>query len=187
MTTLTRASDAPVFKRRSPLWPAIAAWAVAWLGNISVVAKVAMFLPYLAILALLCAAVALSAVAFVRGKEVAKAIGALVIVSLVAFFIWLWPTLYDGTTFVAWAPTHLIELTESEGTDAVIRHWDAWGFAGMDNDSFLIADREDRLSTQAGAVRWQQRNGGSCQVLDAKRMIPGIFIAITDGCTPSVR
>jgi hypothetical protein len=154
------------------------------LGNLNAVTKVGLFVPYLVIILGLCFTVVGAVLHLASHAKVARSLIALLLAAVVSLLIWAMPTLYDGIAFVTWLPFHAGELTKASGTDQTIAHWDAWGWGTMNNDSFLVSDRDDELSTAAGARRWEERRKTTCEVLDARRMVPGIYIAITDGCSP---
>ena len=90
--------------------------------------------------------------------------------------------LRDRVLFVGWSLIHQAELRSSASKDAIIAQWDSWGFAGIENDSYLISDRLDDTSDAASAERWRVRMGLDCSIVSAVRMGKGIYIVTTADC-----
>ena len=66
--------------------------------------------------------------------------------------------------------------------DAVIQHWDGWGFAGMENDSYLVSDPDDSITGLEAANRWVRDHDLTCDVVAAQRMRRGFYILTTYNC-----
>jgi len=74
---------------------------------------------------------------------------------------------------------HLVD--ESAATDGIITVWDSWGMAGMENDSYLVSNPSDTISSLDAASKWAQRYS-DCEVVDVKRMRHGLYILTTYNC-----
>ncbi len=60
--------------------------------------------------------------------------------------------------------------------------WDRWGFAGGENDSYLVSVPSDSLGNKATATQWAQRFQPGCEITDSERMMRGLYILTTYNC-----
>jgi hypothetical protein len=102
----------------------------------------------------------------------------------------------DQVRFLLWSQTHRQQMREAMKKDEVLQHWDSWGFAGMDNDSYLVSDNRDMLSAatvsrqsptlpqpQASvADRWGKSHRLGCDIVGVRRVQRGFYIVITYEC-----
>jgi hypothetical protein len=89
----------------------------------------------------------------------------------------------DQARFVAWYLSHR-ELADSyANADAVITDWDSWGFAGNENFSYLVAARDDSMTTPDAATAWVQRRAPDCEAAGVKQMAHGLYVVTTYNCT----
>ncbi len=88
-------------------------------------------------------------------------------------------------------------MLETKRSDGVLQHWDSWGFAGMDNDTFLVSDAGDELSAAVAprhsptlpepqadvAERWGKSHRLRCDIVWVDRVHRGFYVVTTaDGC-----
>jgi hypothetical protein len=66
--------------------------------------------------------------------------------------------------------------------DGVLQHWDGWGIAGMENDSYLVSDPDDSISGLQAANRWARDHHLACEVVAARRVWRAFFILTTYNC-----
>jgi hypothetical protein len=90
--------------------------------------------------------------------------------------------LRDPLRFLLWWQTHPGEIATWAGKDAVVQHWDAWGFAGLENDSYLVSDAGDSIADLAAADRWAQDRNLDCGIAATQRMWRGFYILTTENC-----
>jgi hypothetical protein len=88
----------------------------------------------------------------------------------------------DPIRFVIWSPFHGALLARYSSSDGIVTDWDSWGFGGMENDSYLIADHGSRLPSNDDATAWIKRHGGKCEIVDVERMWPDLYIFTTSEC-----
>ena len=99
------------------------------------------------------------------------------------------PTVYltchayrDQIVFAFWSPTHVALLHRYATRDGIISVWDGWGFAGMENDSYLIADNGKTLSSANEATEWVKRWKSPCVIVELLEIRRGLFIFTTANC-----
>lgn len=104
-------------------------------------------------------------------------------------FIALSPLLLRGTgmarnrlSFAGWALFHPATVFGEPDRDDIIRGWDSWGFGGLENDSYLVADPRDAIDTLPAAEAWRKRHGQSGEIVDTQRMAPRRYIVTTYNC-----
>jgi hypothetical protein len=88
----------------------------------------------------------------------------------------------DPIRFAFWSPFHTALLARYSSRDGIITEWDSWGFAGMENDSYLIADHGPGQPSHQDATAWIKRRGGKCEIVDVERMRPNVYIFTTTEC-----
>ncbi len=88
----------------------------------------------------------------------------------------------DGIQLAWWALGHRSELADGAVPDRIVRHWDAWGFAGLENDLYLVRDARDDSSSLAGAERWRKRLRLGCEVVATQRMRRNFYLVTTYNC-----
>lgn len=89
---------------------------------------------------------------------------------------------HDRIGFYPWAIVHPIVLRRAIGHEGVVKTWESWGFAGTENDSYLAVDDTDALGSPSGAARWRARNRFPCDVVDAERLWPKLYVVVTYEC-----
>ncbi len=93
--------------------------------------------------------------------------------------------------FLLWAPAQYRQLVEASEKNEVVMGWDSWGMAGQDTFSYLVADTEDRLGSEARAAQWTKQIGQSCGLWEQQRVWPRLYIVTTytncpyDGVEPA--
>jgi hypothetical protein len=99
------------------------------------------------------------------------------------------PTVYivgskfrDRIVFAFWSQTHVALISRYATRDGIIAPWDSWGFAGLENDSYLVADHGSALFSSHEATKWARRRGGKCDVVDVQLMRRGLYILTTYEC-----
>lgn len=123
----------------------------------------------------------------VRPTLVASAISA--VVMFASLYLAATPAtidfVHDRLGFWLWYATHGDVVRQYAKRDAIITTWDSWGFAGMENDSFLVSDPDDSIGTStASAARWTKRLKSACSdgVAGAVRLKRGVYILTTYNC-----
>ena len=134
-------------------------------------------LPLLFLLALLCSVFAL--VDPERGRAALWAPILIIIAPLLYLGI---GANRDRIGFAGWAILHSGILLEAPGRDGIVIDWASWGMAGSDNDSYLVADPDDALTTVSAAEAWRKRHHFDCEIVDTSRMWPRLFIVTTYNC-----
>ena len=114
-----------------------------------------------------------------RRRECYLAIAIIMAAPLLTYFL---TQVRDQAHFLTWAPFHIDLLRETSGKDGVITLWDGWGFAGNENDSFLVRSVEDRLTSLDAANAWAQRQGSSCEIVRTERVWRQIYVLTTYNC-----
>ena len=84
--------------------------------------------------------------------------------------------------FWFWYQTHRELAGSFSTTDGIITAWDGWGMAGMENDSYLVSNPSDTISTRDAATKWAQRYPSGCEIAGVKRMKRGLYILTTFNC-----
>ncbi len=101
---------------------------------------------------------------------------------LIGFAVPAYFVSYDLTQrvrFFIWAPTHFHELDQASRKNGVIMDWDGWGMAGMDTESYLVVDTEDRLDSKARTSQWTKQVGQTCGLWKVQRMWPRFYVVTT--------
>jgi hypothetical protein len=147
------------------------------------------------VLLLFCIAVSLGLVILLlprdqrtRSAVIALASVIVALVSIPAAMTYGGP-LRDPLAFLLWWQTNPGPMTAWAGKDGVVRHWDGWGFAGLENDSYLVSDAGDSIADLAAANRWAQNRNLDCEIVATQRMWRGFYILTTANCafqTPDV-
>jgi hypothetical protein len=88
----------------------------------------------------------------------------------------------DPIRFVFWTPLHPVLLARYSSRDGIVTEWDSWGFGGMENDAYLVADHGPAISSNDAATAWIARHGGKCEIVDVERMWPSLYILTTSEC-----
>ncbi len=88
----------------------------------------------------------------------------------------------DQVAFWIWYQTHRQLADNFSMTDGIITPWEFWGIAGMENDSYLVSNPSDTISSTDAATRWAQRYPSGCEIVDVKRMKRGLYILTTMNC-----
>jgi hypothetical protein len=82
----------------------------------------------------------------------------------------------------AWLDTHTTEIGQVADQPSVLVRWDAWGAAGMENDSYLVSDPTDRLLVPENQAEWKTQVGVTCDLVNIRRLRRGIFEIVTYEC-----
>jgi hypothetical protein len=88
------------------------------------------------------------AILFLRTKSLTRlsvAVGALTALLTIPSLLFFGRPLREQVFFQIWRLAHIEQATNPQLTNQVLEHWDSWGFASMDNDTFLASDRDDAL------------------------------------------
>ncbi len=88
----------------------------------------------------------------------------------------------DSARYAVWSTVHRRELAVARGRDGVFKHWDGWGMAGNDNDSYLASDLTDTLDRPGKAARWAKDRRLGCDIVGVRRMERGIYLLTTANC-----
>ncbi len=74
--------------------------------------------------------------------------------------------------------------TQPPGTDGLVRRpWGTRGFAGMENDAYLVFDPVGRFSAAAQGAHPDGDFGLACPIVDTQPLLPPWVILTTYGCT----
>ncbi len=92
------------------------------------------------------------------------------------------PQIKDELRFLVWSHTHDDELREFADRDAIILDWESWGWAGSENDSYLVSNPNDDLAESEATAEWLRHVGSSCEIVALKRLRRGIYIVTTYEC-----
>jgi len=88
----------------------------------------------------------------------------------------------DRIAFTFWYPFHHQLVEKFSGKDAIIITWDSWGMAGMENDSYLVSNPSDTISSTDAATRWAHGHRFDCEIVDVQRMRRSLYILTTYNC-----
>jgi hypothetical protein len=88
----------------------------------------------------------------------------------------------DPARYAVWSAFHRRELDNARGRDGVFKHWDGWGMAGNDNDSYLASDPTDTLARPGVAARWAKDHRLGCDIVLVRRMGRGVYLLTTSNC-----
>lgn len=88
-----------------------------------------------------------------------------------------WPR--DQLRLVLWSAVLDLPPFGKPPEDGVLIMWEDWGFAGMNNMSFLVAARNDAPTLDAAEARW---GGKDCDIVALRRLRQGIFVVTTMNC-----
>jgi hypothetical protein len=138
---------------------------------------------YVPILLLLCACLLIWAI-FERRSErrLVVLITMATIIALPPGLVFADRHLHERVAFLFWYPVHQKLVGEFAAKDGIIAAWDRWGMAGSENDSYLVSDTSDAISTMDAASSWARNNHTDCPIVDAKRMMRGLYIITTYNC-----
>ena len=90
--------------------------------------------------------------------------------------------LRDPVRYAVWSIFHQPELASARQHDGIFKHWDSWGFAGAEGDSYLASDPKDTLSSPGMAEPWGKAHRLPCW-FEARRLARGIFLLSTSECS----
>jgi hypothetical protein len=90
--------------------------------------------------------------------------------------------LQDPLRFLAWSLPRYGQIEALARWDAVIQHWDGWGFAGMENDSYLVSDPDDSIAGLKAANRWARDHHLACEVVAVQKVWRSFYILTTYNC-----
>jgi hypothetical protein len=141
------------------------------------------FLIYLPAVLALCIGLCIWAVIEWRspiGISVCRTLIALLVLIPSTFYII--PRIKDDVSFFVWSKGHHNVLNEFANRDAIILDWESWGFAGWENDSYLVSNPDDNLGEASAAPKWLQHVGSGCEIVDTNRMAHGFYIVTTYNC-----
>ena len=88
----------------------------------------------------------------------------------------------DQARFLVWAPLHLDVLNRNPEKDGILTAWDGWGIAGMENDSYLVRNVADGLTSVDEANAWRTRLGLSCEIVWSERVWRKLYVVTTYEC-----
>lgn len=160
---------------------AVTAVPVAWSRDFAVFFLAGLYLVAAAIVVVFCCVVAVYAG---HGRRARPALTALVIaLGTPAIFIGVHALDHDRVGFAFWAPFHATQIKVVRSHDGIPLWWDSWGFAGMENDAYLVADRSETLGASGGLVNWATQHRSPCTPVAAERMRPRLYIVVTANCT----
>jgi len=68
--------------------------------------------------------------------------------------------------------------------DGIIREWDGWGFAGNEDDSYLVAAHDIGMMSTKNATEWARGRGETidCKIVDVRKMREAMYIFTTYEC-----
>lgn len=97
--------------------------------------------------------------------------------------------------FLLWSQTHRQKMQEATGKDEILQHFDGWGFAGMDNDTYLVSDTENALAAAVDfsrpvipaskyrvAEKWAKSHRLRCDIVGVQRVWRGFYVVMTYEC-----
>jgi hypothetical protein len=90
--------------------------------------------------------------------------------------------LRDPARYAVWSTFHARELSAARQRDGVFLHWDSWGMAGNDDDSYLASDPTDSLARPGAAESWAKAHRLGCDIAAVRRMERGVFVLTTSNC-----
>ena len=90
----------------------------------------------------------------------------------------------DEITFSSWEFANRDVLRSFMTRDDIIREWDARGFAGNANDSYLVAAHDIGIMSTNEATKWARGRGETvdCEIVDVQKMREAMYIFTTDEC-----
>jgi hypothetical protein len=89
---------------------------------------------------------------------------------------------HDRISFWLWRPAHQAVIERYASKDQIITGWDSWGMAGMSNDSYLVSNPNDSISSLNAATKWVHRIQPACDAAAVERMARGLYIITTYNC-----
>ena len=92
------------------------------------------------------------------------------------------PIVRDPLEFYVWYYTHPETVKALASRNDIVMYWDGWGVAGITNDSFLVSNPDDSISTTAAATTWAQRFPSRCDIVATQRMKAGFYLLTTADC-----
>jgi len=105
------------------------------------------------------------------GRRIVTFIAAIVIVPT-AFGLYTAVTQHrDGITFLFWEFANRDVLQSFMTRDGIIREWDGWGFAGNEDDSYLVAAHDIGIMSTNEATEWARGRGETvdCEIVDEQK------------------
>jgi hypothetical protein len=102
----------------------------------------------------------------------------IVLTPAVIIGVWHIPErIHDRAEFLFWYPTHRRLVDRFLPREGIIMTWDAWGLAGMENESYLVSNPSDTISSTSAASKWAERYAvHHCGIAHATRMRQGLFV-----------
>jgi hypothetical protein len=92
--------------------------------------------------------------------------------------------LHDPTMAILWMLANPTKLHRALGHDGIATFLDGWGFAGLENESYLVVDRTDSLnSSPAAAAGWRRKLGLGCEIIEPQRVWSKLYVVITYNCS----
>jgi hypothetical protein len=132
-------------------------------------------------------------------KSVARsgAMSILILLVLIPVLFTFGGQIKNQAWFLVWSATHPLEFNDAKSKDIILTHWDAWGFAGNDNDTYLASDPNDELANAVVAhhsptmpsaqfnvaARWGQAHKLRCDIVWVQRLRQGFYVITTYDCT----
>ena len=101
---------------------------------------------------------------------------------LIPALIFFGDPLRDPARYAVWSITHRQALSMARQNAGVFKHWDGWGMAGNDNDSYLASDPTDTLSRPGVLDRWASAHHLGCDIVAARRLDRGVYLLNTSNC-----
>ena len=119
-----------------------------------------------------------------RGKTVAgsAAVTALLAAVLIPAIWLIGEPLRDPARYAVWQTFHRADLDIGRRQNGVFKHWDFWGLAGMDFNSYLASDHADTLTLPGAADRWATAKKLACPIASVAVWEPGVYLLTTANC-----
>jgi hypothetical protein len=107
-----------------------------------------------------------------RRREIARSslIAALAPSVLIPALWFFGDQLRDPARYAVWATLHPNEIEAARQHDGIFKHWDDWGMAGNESDSYLASDPTDTLDQPGVGVRWANAHRLGCDLVGVRRM-----------------
>jgi hypothetical protein len=90
----------------------------------------------------------------------------------------------DGIAFSFWEFANRDVMRSFKTRDGIIREWNGWGFAGNENDSYLVAAHDIGMMSRKKATEWAHGRGETvdCEIVDVQKKREAIYIFTTYEC-----
>jgi hypothetical protein len=92
------------------------------------------------------------------------------------------PPIRDPVGFFVWYKMHRNLIAKFKSHDGIVVTWDQWGWAGNENDSYLVSNPSDDIAEIDPASRWIKGQGFQCDAAYVERMMHGLYILTTYNC-----